>query len=290
MKQNNMTLEEKSYIYGLLLADGNMHLKNSSTFTGQIQLEINEEDEDIVDKLCRLIPYATKNKRVRDTNFKKDYHSVKFRISRQEFIKEMVDFGFAVDNKSYNARPPIQEYDTHAFWRGFMDGDGSLGVRKVSNRLNGAFLSLTTKSELLKNEFCNYLHSITGKTYNPKRNKRDGIYNIGCGGHSACKVLKEIYKNSTIHLDRKYQKYLECMSWELENSKPKRNTSGVVGVGINRTLNKWMAYINIDNKNINLGTYEDVNDAIIARLKAEKKYFGDFALQKHLFKEYGLGE
>ena len=29
-------------------------------------------------------------------------------------------------------------------------------------------------------------------------------------------------------------------------------------------------------------------DAIIARLRAEIKYFGDFAPQKHLFKQYGI--
>ena len=29
-------------------------------------------------------------------------------------------------------------------------------------------------------------------------------------------------------------------------------------------------------------------DAIKARLKAELKYFGEFAPQKHLFKQYGI--
>ena len=32
----------------------------------------------------------------------------------------------------------------------------------------------------------------------------------------------------------------------------------------------------------------DLNDAIIARLKAEKEYFGDFAPQKNLFKKYNI--
>jgi hypothetical protein len=283
-----MTLEEKSYIYGLLLSDGTLYLAHENTLSGTMKLEISERDEDIVDKLCSIVPNSTKTRRVRDTNFKTGYHSVSFNVSRQEFIKEMVDFGFVTEKKSQNARPPIKEYDKNAFWRGVIDGNGSIGLRKNSSGNTDAFLSLIINGDDLKNEFCSYLQSITGHQYSPKRNKRDNVYNVGCGGHAACRVLKMLYKDATIYLNRKYQKYLECMDWELENNKPKRNTSGVIGVGINRGLNKWMAYITINKNNIDLGVYDDKNDAIMARLKFEKEHFGDYALQKHLFAEYGL--
>ena len=284
----NITLEEKSYIYGLLLSDGTMHIANPETYTGQVQLEVSKKDKDIVDKLCRIIPYSTKRERIRSTNFKDIHSSIVFVVSRQYFIKDLIDFGFPIKNKTTSAVPPIVEYDEGAFWRGVIDGDGSLGIRHNSRGKLEAYLSLTTKSEPLKEAFCKYLKSITGRKYNPKRNKRDNIYNIGCGGRAACKVLKEIYKNCTIYLNRKYENFLECLTWEKENNIPKRNISGVIGVGINRALNKWMAYITIDKENINLGIYTDKKDAIIARLKAEQTHFGEFALQKHLFKEYGL--
>ena len=41
---------------------------------------------------------------------------------------------------------------------------------------------------------------------------------------------------------------------------------------------------------LGIGTYDDKGDAIRARLEGEKKYFGEFAPQKHLFKEYGVEE
>lgn len=283
-----MNLEEKSYVYGLLLTDGTLDLKNEKTFSGQIQLEVNEIDEDIVDKLCVLIPYGTKTKRIRDTNFKTNYHSVKFSISRQEFIKELIASGFVFCNKSYNARPPVIIYDKNAFWRGVIDGDGSLGIRKTSRRPTEAFLSLTTKSEILKNEFCNYMQSITGETYTPKRNNRDSIYNIGCGGHNACKVLSKIYDGATIYLNRKYQKYLECIDWKSKHNPLRRNTSGVIGVCFCKKTNKWLSYIMVNREKINLGVHDDKENAIIARLQAEKKYFGECALQKNLFKQYIL--
>ena len=38
--------------------------------------------------------------------------------------------GFPIENKTINARPPICKYDINAFWRGVIDGDGSLGIRQ----------------------------------------------------------------------------------------------------------------------------------------------------------------
>lgn len=69
----------------------------------------------------------------------------------------------------------------------------------------------------------------------------------------------------------------------------KRNTSGVIGIGYYKAGNKWRAYIsNVENKFISLGYYEDKDDAIRARLVAEKEIYKEFAPQKHLFEEYGV--
>ena len=68
----------------------------------------------------------------------------------------------------------------------------------------------------------------------------------------------------------------------------KRNTSGFTGVRWNEKLHKWIADIRIDKKSKHLGVYSDKEDAIYVRLKAEAKYFGDFAPQRHLFEQYGI--
>ena len=50
----------------------------------------------------------------------------------------------------------------------------------------------------------------------------------------------------------------------------------------------YRAYIHIDNKFISLGTYTNLQDAIVARLKAEQKFYGNFAPQKELFEKYKI--
>ena len=68
----------------------------------------------------------------------------------------------------------------------------------------------------------------------------------------------------------------------------KNNTSGVKGISWSKRDSVWRAYIMIDYKQKCLGSYKNKEDAIRARLQAEKQYFGEFAPQRHLFKEYGI--
>ena len=65
-----------------------------------------------------------------------------------------------------------------------------------------------------------------------------------------------------------------------------RNSSGIIGVGYEKSRKKWYAHIGINNKKIKLGRFVNKEDAIRARLRAERQYFGEFAPQRHLFKEY----
>jgi len=68
----------------------------------------------------------------------------------------------------------------------------------------------------------------------------------------------------------------------------KDNQTGIIGVGIYKKYNKYVSFIAVKGVDKNLGYYENFQDAIIARLKAEKEHFKEFAPQRHLFKQYGI--
>ena len=70
----------------------------------------------------------------------------------------------------------------------------------------------------------------------------------------------------------------------------KNNTSGVIGVQRQKNCSRlqWKAVLMYNRKNIPLGSFENFDDAVRARLEGEKKYFGEFAPQKHLFAQYGI--
>ena len=67
------------------------------------------------------------------------------------------------------------------------------------------------------------------------------------------------------------------------------NTSGVTGVSFDKRRVKWWAFVVDENKKVvSLGYFIDKNDAIVARLNGEVKYYGEFAPQQHLYKQYGI--
>lgn len=91
-------------------------------------------------------------------------------------------------------------------------------------------------------------------------------------------------------LDNRKENLRECTHAEnMRNKKTRINSkSGFAGVIFNPITQKWIAQIGYNYKNIRLGTYSDKEEAIKARLKAEKEYFGDFAPQKDFFEQYGI--
>lgn len=91
-------------------------------------------------------------------------------------------------------------------------------------------------------------------------------------------------------LDNRKENLVKCTATEngLNKTKPSNNTSGFIGVCWHKQSNKWRARVYIDKRDISLGLFDNIQDAMIARLQAEKQYYGDFAPQRHLFQEYGV--
>lgn len=58
------------------------------------------------------------------------------------------------------------------------------------------------------------------------------------------------------------------------------NTSGITGVTFDKKREKWIATIMFDHKRIFIGRYQKKEDAIIARLEAEARLFGEYAPQQ----------
>ena len=73
---------------------------------------------------------------------------------------------------------------------------------------------------------------------------------------------------------------------DCNKSKLNTNTSGITGVSLKKSTQKWVAYIMYMGTQYHLGYFISKDDAIRARLKAEQRYFGEFAPQRHLFEQY----
>ena len=81
--------------------------------------------------------------------------------------------------------------------------------------------------------------------------------------------------------NRKENLRIATQSQNLMNTRLRKdNTSGVKGVHWRKDTHKWLATIWINKKPISLGCFENFDDAVKARKKAEEKYFGEFSYEK----------
>ena len=92
-------------------------------------------------------------------------------------------------------------------------------------------------------------------------------------------VIDHINKDGATEQDnRKYNLRICTLRQNLCNiDKRRNNTSGYKGVTWNKTVNKWMAYIKVHYKFKNLGYFENIDDAVKARVKGEEFYFGEYS-------------
>lgn len=79
-----------------------------------------------------------------------------------------------------------------------------------------------------------------------------------------------------IRNDNRIENLRLCTDGTLQNSQNRslnvNNKSGVKGVYWNKNANKWHTRIGVNGKRINIGYYENIEDAKNARKEADKKY------------------
>jgi len=71
---------------------------------------------------------------------------------------------------------------------------------------------------------------------------------------------------------------------EMNNSLASNNTSGVTGVSWHNQSGKWIAQIGFNNTLINLGYFDDFDEAVEVRKNAEIEYFGEYRYKEKTLK------
>jgi hypothetical protein len=177
---------------------------------GRLQIEISAKDADVLEQLAPAIPYNSRiSKRTRSTNFAPEYTSVTLRVCAREFREELVALGMKVGRKSETIEAPRCEFSQADYFRGVVDGDGSLGF--TSNGF--PFLSLCTASEKLAAAYESFVRGLTGKEKRLKRNARDRMFNHVVFKEDAQAVAAALYYEGCVAIERKKQAALAVQAW-----------------------------------------------------------------------------
>lgn len=154
------------------------------------------------------------------------------------------------------------------------DLSGEYGIGYFNNTNNEFYFDLSDY-ELIKN-YC-WLEAKNGYIYtrNPDSKKLILLHRIILNVQDN-EIVDHI--NHNVKDNRKSNLRIGTQSQNMMNlSLHKNNTSGVSGVSFYNNINKWSAEICVNKDKIKLGLFDNFEDAVKARRKAEEKYFNDWS-------------
>lgn len=185
--------EDKSYLLGLMFSDGWVSTNNVIGFTSK--------DKELVELFgsCINSTYPI-IERVYPNSKNLGYE---LRITSEKMFNDLNRHG-CIRNKSHILQfpPNIPDNLINHFIRGVFDGDGC--IRK--DKKNNLRFDICGAKDLL-----NSINSILSKqcsiTLTPI-SSHSSIFRIRHSGNKKCKLIKEyLYKNATLYLKRKYEKW-----------------------------------------------------------------------------------
>lgn len=144
--------------------------------------------------------------RTRTTNFKTSTSAI-WSCYNRDFVQELVALGVPIGRKSHLISHPSHPIRSIDYWRGIIDGDGSLGKSAKGN----PYISLTTASDRLAEDYTQFICENSKTKTHPLRNKRDDIYNIRVNGTNAVRIIQKLYYPGCLALERKMTKALEMI-------------------------------------------------------------------------------
>lgn len=201
------------YIIGFTQTDGHLESKSKNgniVGKGRLTYNLAYKDRDILPKIGDILgAHFSLSTKVSDTNFKKNYKHAKLSVYDKNVRQIIFESGVPHGKKSnIISVPDGLEYNVD-YWRGMIDGDGSLGL--TNQRI--PFVSFCTSSKTICLAYQEFLTSLLGKTKIVSPNKRDGCYNICVWREDAQIVASNLYYDGCLSLNRKNRQAQKVISW-----------------------------------------------------------------------------
>lgn len=192
--------QEKAYVLGYFMADGCNYRKGYNC-----SLEIT--DLEILEKIAKVMKFEGEIKIQPREGIKTVY---RMRIGSKKMSDDLIKLG-CIPNKSKFAQFPIEEivpkHLIQHLIRGWQDGDGCITKSEERN----SWRVIIVGTEDVAKGFSNVCFNQFG--FCGSISKDRNIYRFCIGAKLQVKTFLDwLYKDSTIHLERKYQKYQEFLA------------------------------------------------------------------------------
>lgn len=185
----NTDTEGAAYFYGLMLADGCMTGRGS-----RLSIELKASDRGILDTMRDELnitnPVAT------IINSKKNSSSLSFTVDG--IYRSFVELSYT-SQKSTKEVAPERFINSRHFWRGMIDGDGS--ISKIGCKGSKVYLCGSKK---ICEQFLSYCKSVNPSISTSVVLMKGSLYRVNITGIKAATILNELYSNAEFKLERKF--------------------------------------------------------------------------------------
>jgi hypothetical protein len=190
----NIDTEEKAYWLGFILADGNIHQNKR-----QFSLGIHKQDIEHLNKFKKHINSSHKIFYVENMCV--------LSLKNKQFCRHLINLGIIPKKSNVATAPILGENLYKHFWRGMIDGDGSVLIFKRKNKYSRFLVQLVGTFDVV-NEFKKFVvrSGIQTKANPYKVVTSPNLFILGFEGLDITKkIVNILYSDSSIYLDRKYK-------------------------------------------------------------------------------------
>lgn len=186
--------EHKAYWLGFLMADG--YVTNGKVIGVKLSVKDIDHLHKLNSSLSSNIPIHvyTSNS---SSYSGEDYKYCVLNITSRKMYNDLLDKGLTPNKSKTLKFPKLDDNLVNHFIRGYFDGDGS-----VYNSKSGVRFSMLGTEQLLS-----VVKPIIAPKSKSQLYRAKGIFYISLGGNNARMALTILYRNATVYLDRKYEKY-----------------------------------------------------------------------------------
>lgn len=209
---NIIDSEEKAYWLGFMYADG-------CIYNNQISLSLQSIDLEHIYKFRKFVNITTKLNTIYKNGKITSYGTS---VNSKQLAENLINLG-CLRKKSLIIKFPTNEQVPENllkhFIRGYFDGDG--GFCKNKNVVDK--IKFTSGSIIFLEKLNCYIKNIIGISHTGiYKDKRSIAYYLSINRKNDILMFSNyLYENSTIHLDRKYNLYLETKKQIIKNLTPK---------------------------------------------------------------------